>query len=166
MPILEDVAAAIANYANTYVKLDIVEMKLDTNAGNVWNIRDTGSFKVRVRNTGNLDVKKMALHITGSPYGQVQVSHTSRPLPPMPYVDWFYTPEFDIDAHTEKVIGPPFNFGFQATRVTPGTPAPLPAPVISATVAKFDVTLDHLLVDHTGYSATTKVTEDIAILAA
>ncbi len=164
MAILDDLFNAFMNYANTYVKLDIIDLTLDPGKGTVWNVGDTGYFRVRVTNTGTLDIKKMALHITGSPWGKVQSAH-NLPAGSVPYADWFYTPEIDLDAHATTILGLPFNFGFLATAVTPGSP-PIPSAAITATVARFDLTLEHLLVDHTGYSTTTKVTEQVAVIAA
>jgi len=154
MSILDDLRNEMMSYAADFIDLDIVNFNIVPSKGPAWNIGDYGSFQVRIRNRGHMDVKNLKLHIVAlNGLGKVRFI---MPLLPKGWENSFVWPiSLYINAHARKTIG---WFQFKAEKKTNGA-----KDVIKVHIHGFDLTWDHLLTDHTGHTAAASDTHSIEI---
>jgi hypothetical protein len=62
MGFIDDFAHAVETYPDDYVTLEIIEVNVP---GTALNVSERGSFQVRVRNTGPLNMEDLTLRIRG-----------------------------------------------------------------------------------------------------
>ncbi|MGH2405533.1 MAG: hypothetical protein ACRDGN_13895 [bacterium] len=130
-------------YANNFVTVDLNFPEVPPGQQK-WDVGDTASFFVRVKNTGHMDIKKLKLRLDAGEYGEIRRVSLGVTTPATP--QWsasLTTAPLNIDAHRSKLIGP---FEFKAKKETEG---PEPQDVLCVRVSAFDLSWDHLLVDHT-----------------
>ena len=144
MPILEDLANAISGYAKNYIKCKIESLQPSSQYGAKWDVGDSGSFTVKISNTGKLDVKNVKLHLnTLGGYGKIKFSSFMGSS-----TDW--ATHLDVSfLGTLKANSPSSNvfgwFQFKAEDDTGGAAKD----VIEVHVAEYDVSWDNLLYDAT-----------------
>jgi len=155
MPVINDLRNELFSYVANYATIEIVNFTVSAGAGPAWNVGDTGSFQVRVCNNGDMDIKNLRVHIAAiNNFGKVRF------LVPGPaggawQNDFVWPLGIQIDAHGSNTFGA---FQFKAERKTNGTKE-----VIRAHIENFDLSWDHLLVDHTGHTAAASDAHSIEI---
>ncbi len=58
----EDLATAVATYPQSFVQIEIVDVAFP---GDALNVKDIGSFKVKVTNTGALNIDNLKVKVAG-----------------------------------------------------------------------------------------------------
>jgi hypothetical protein len=152
MSILSQFVSEISTYARDFIKVEISPLNLAQGCGTVWNPGDTGTFSIKVTNSGEMDVKNFAIHVT-SYFGKVKFHF------PLTSQDWSTSlvPKnmYNIPAHSSTTI---FLFYYKAENKTDGIQT-----VLKAHVHGYDLSWDHILVDHTWHTTESADNLDIVI---
>jgi len=144
MAFLDDFEDAVHGYPAASVTISIVNLApITPSTPNGVNVNDIWAFNVRVRNRGNLNMTGVALNVAGMNGALVSTSATG---PWLPSISCFGS--LNVGGHIGQQDTP--NLFFKA----PGTPKDSDTQLISANICAFDVDLNHILIDHTGSSAT------------
>lgn len=144
MAFLDDFRDAVSGYPAASVTVEIVDRAPVTPpTGTQVNINDIWSFQVRVRNNGQLNMTGVSLRINGLNGATVSTSNLAGS-----YVGTISSfGNMTIPAHGTLDTVNLFLKAPNATRA-------LGTELVSAQIAGFDVNLNHLLIDHTAFSAT------------
>jgi hypothetical protein len=143
MSILSQIASEISSYAKDFIKIEISPLSLSQSSGSVWNPGDTGTFSIKVTNSGHMDVINFKIHVN-SYFGKVKFAF------PIPGVSTAYTNslvptiKYKIPAHSSINI---IQFVYKAEKKTEGAQT-----VLTAHVEAYDLNWDHILNDHTWYT--------------
>ncbi|MBC7995966.1 MAG: hypothetical protein H7Z15_22285 [Rhizobacter sp.] len=136
MAYFDDMTAALAAYPLTDVQLEIVDV---TFPGTALNTGETGSFRVKVTNTGPLNLTGVTVRVSGQNGATVANNSVIAP-----FVSDFITQELPtISAHggSQLSVGSPLKFkaptGAQASKT-----------LVKATLEAWDANFDHILLGH------------------
>lgn len=137
MSVLDDLVGAVQEYPGTHLELEIVEV--DVVEGDELNVDDTATFKVRVTNSGALDVANLQLTIEG--LNGVTVAQNTLGAP---FQDSIVTlPLPTIRGHSDPVVTPGEPYKFKA----PGTSLP-DSNLLLVSVGNWNGLINHILNDH------------------
>jgi hypothetical protein len=109
----EDLVAAVEAYPQSFIKIEIIDVEFPDD---VLNVDEIGSFKVKVTNTGALNIDNVTLKVKGA-HGALVNSGGAVPSGQVPtFVTDFVTDEFDrITGHGgTQTLPATFPFKFQA----------------------------------------------------
>lgn len=140
MPVLDDLVSEVNKYPETHLKLEIVEVDVP---GTELNVSEIGTFKIRVRNSGPLDVVKLTLKITG-----LNGTTVAQNVIGQPFVGSIQTTPLPmVRGHGGSVVtlGDPYRFK------APNTPRSA-QDLVKVTVERWDGLLDHIFQDHSDQS--------------
>lgn len=144
MAFLDDFRDAVSGYPAASVTVEIVDRAPVTPpTGTQVNVNDIWSFQVKVRNRGPLNMTGVSLRING--LNGATVSTTNVPASFGGSIASFGN--MTINAHGTQDTVHLFLKAPNATR-------PAGTELVSAQIAGFDVNLNHLLIDHSAFSAT------------
>lgn len=136
MAFFDDMTNELAAYPLTNVQLAIEDV---TVPGNALNTGETGSFRVRVTNTGPLNMTGVTVRVLAQNGAKVAQNGAAAP-----FVSDFITQEFPtIAAHggSQLSVGSPLKFlapsGAQASKT-----------LVKVTLEAWDANLDHILLGH------------------
>lgn len=136
MAFFDDMTTALRTYPVANVVLEIVEVDIP---GTVLNTAEQGTFRVRVTNSGPLNMTGVTLRIRGQNGATVAANNI-----PAPFVSEFVTqvlPPINGHGGSQLTIGSPLKFkapaGGQSSK-----------PLVKATLEAWDANLDHILLGH------------------
>lgn len=136
MAYFDDMQAALEAYPLTDVQLEIVDV---TFPGSALNTGEVGTFRVKVTNTGPLNLTGVTVRVTGQNGAKVANNGAAAP-----FVSDFITQELPtIGGHggSQLSVGSPLKFlapnGAQASKT-----------LVKATLEAWDANLDHILLSH------------------
>lgn len=153
MAFFDDMNEALKVYPETSVKLEIIEVEFP---GDALNTADTANFRVRVSNTGPLELTGVTLRISG--HNGATVANNSAVSP---FVAEFVTQELPtIGGHTgvQQTVGSPLKF-----RAPAG--AQPSKNLVRATLEGWNATLNHILIGHSDPLDTVKATYAAEVVA-
>lgn len=136
MAFFDDMNAALEAYPLTDVQLEIVDV---TFPGSALNTGETGSFRVKVTNTGPLNLTGVTVRVSGQNGATVANNSVIAP-----FVPDFITQELPtIAAHggSQLSVGSPLKFKAPAAAQASKT-------LVKATLEAWDANLDHILLAH------------------
>lgn len=140
MSTIEDLSAAIDGYPAAHVNIEIVDVECQ---GAHINVGEDCTFRVRVHNTGILDMLNYRLHVTGSQFSTVSTTGNqdndfalSRLSGPQ-----------NVFAHSTVTFPSGGTFFMRATNATGGGGTENEQ-IINAHTSSFDASLVHILSDH------------------
>lgn len=152
MPFFDEMTAALAAYPMTDVKLEVVDV---TFPGSALNVNEVASFKVKVTNTGPLNLTGVTVRVTGLNGATVKGSGAAE--------------QFNADRVSETL---PTIYGHGGSQLTPFNlyfKAPAGAQVsktlVKATLEAWDANLDHILLGHSDPLDSPKGTYAAAVAA-
>jgi hypothetical protein len=148
-PFLANFATAVREYPKDSVTLQIVDRApVDPPTGPNVNTNEIWKLRIRVRNNGHLDMTGVALRITGQ--NGVKVNTTNAPEPHTWPTSLAAFGNLNIKAHNDTPSG--FIYFF-----SPAGAQPAGTDLVCAQIARFDVNLNHILIDHSGSSTLPRV---------
>ncbi|WP_341890430.1 hypothetical protein [Variovorax sp. YR752] len=154
MAFFDDMNAALETYPETNVTIEIVDVVL---TGSALNVNETASFRVKVTNTGPLNLTGVTLRVKGQNGATVKDSGAIAP-----FVSEFVGAELaTIAAHGGSQLSP----GSPYTLKAPGA-AQAAKTLVKASLEAWDANLDHILLAHSDPLATVKGTYSSAVVAA
>ncbi len=145
MGIIEDLAKAIDNYPSANVEITVTDFK---EPGTHINKGEKSHFKVRVRNKGMLDMKNVRLHLRGTAYATVSVTHSFFGSPSN-FRNSVISSGRNINAHSSSTFG---EYHMRAEKVTTENRT-----LFTAHISSFDASLDHILRDHSHHAGSPQV---------
>ncbi len=139
MGMFDDLLAATNGYPSENVTISVTDFK---EPGGHINVGETCSFRVRVENNGQLDMRDVKLHVEGSDFTRVSV--TDFLGIPTGFSDSVISGGRNIDAHSSATFG---DFHMHADASTPegGT---ADRDLFTVHISSFDADLHHILRDH------------------
>lgn len=145
MAFLDDFQDAVTLYPTTSVTLTIPAEEIrpvgPTTPG-AYNVNEVWSFKVRVRNNGNLNMTGVSIQVAGRNGAQVS---------PVAAGDWrssFAFGSLSLPGHGGQQDT--VNLYFKA----PNAARPVGTDLVKTNINAFDVDLNHILINHSNSSAT------------
>lgn len=152
MPFFDDMTTALETYPVTDVKLEIVDV---TFAGSTLNVDEIATFKVKVTNTGPLNLTGVTVRVTGLNGASVKGSGAAEQFASVRVSETLPT----IYGHGGSQLTP-FNLYFKA----PSEPQ-VSKNLIKATLETWDANLDHILLGHSDPLDSPKGTYSTAVIA-
>ncbi len=137
MPIIDDLRDAVNNYETDNVKTEIVEYSITGGGGSVLDVGETFQFKVKVTNQNCLDMKSVRVQANGTQYADVALMTGS-------FGSTAVSGAFNLDALQN------YTTGFFRGKAKKATGAGGAKDIVTAGIASWDASLDHILVDHSG----------------
>jgi hypothetical protein len=137
MSVIDDLRAAVANYATDNCATTIEEFSVTSGAGTSLNVGDEFQYKVKVSNDGELDMKNVKIQVNGTTWADVALSGSTGKFGPTALLD----APLNIDAKTS------FTTGFFRGKGKLDT-KDAPEDIVTAQIAGWDGVLDHILNDH------------------
>jgi hypothetical protein len=136
MGFFDDMTTALATYPETDVTIELVDV---VTPGSVLNVNEVGTFRVKVTNTGPLNLTGVTLRIKGLNGATVANNGAIAP-----FVSEFVTQEL------------PTIYGHGGSQLTVGSALKFKAPgsaqaaknLVKATLEAWDANLDHILIGH------------------
>jgi len=143
MAFLDDFQSAVSGYPAANVTLSIVDtLPIAPATAGAVNVNEIWSFQVRVRNNGNLNMTGVSLRVSGQNGAQVSTNAAG------PWVSSLSFGSLTLNGHGGQQDT--VDLFFKA----PAAPLPAGTALVSTNINGFDVNLNHILIDHTGSSAT------------
>jgi hypothetical protein len=146
MAFFDDMTSALASYPEADVQLEIVDV---TVPGDVLNVSEIANFRVKVTNTGPLNLSNVTLRIKGMNGATVANNGAAAP-----YVSEFVTqalPTIGGHGGSQLTVGSPLKFKAPAG-------AQVSKNLVKATLEAWDADLDHILLAHSDPLDTVKTT--------
>ena len=148
MGMFDDLLTAINQYPSEDVTISVTDFK---EPGSHINVGETCSFRVRVENNGQLDMRDVRLHVEGSDFTSVSVTNFLGI--PTSFSDSVISGGRNIDAHGSATFG---DFHVHADAATPdgGT---VDRDLFTVHISSFDAGLEHILRDHSHHAGNPEV---------
>ncbi|MCH8863104.1 MAG: hypothetical protein IID51_11405 [Proteobacteria bacterium] len=143
MGMIDDLLTAINEYPREDVAISVTNFK---EPGGHINVGETCSFKVKIENNGQLDMKDVRLHLEGTRYARVTATNIFGF--PFGFSGSAITGGQNINSHSNKTFG---TFHMRADAATPneGTEN---RDLFKIHISSFDADLDHVLRDHSHHA--------------
>lgn len=154
MAFFDDMTTALEDYPKTNVTIEIVDVVL---TGSALNVNETANFRVKVTNTGPLNLSGVTVRVTGLNGATVKHGGAAAQFGPEFVSDVFA----DIPAHGGSQLSPGSIFSMKA----PGT-AQTAKTLLKASLEAWDANLDHILLAHSDPLANVKGSYSAAVVAA
>ncbi len=136
MGILNDIAVALNNYLQDEIVISIVDVTLATGTAGAININEKWKFKVKVENTGHINMTGVSLHVEGSNGTEIATSLNGV------YLGAWTTGSYTVDGGSSVTSS---DLYFEA----PSTPKPANTQLVVAHVANWTGNWDHMFSEHT-----------------
>lgn len=139
MAFFDDMTTALETYPVNNVTIEIIDVVF---AGNAINVGEEGTFKVRVDNSGPLELTDMTLKISGQNGVRVRNNGAASP----PFASEFVTGQTQIptiSGHNGSVISTGGGFKFKAPAGAQASKV-----LIKATIEEWNANLNHILNGH------------------
>jgi hypothetical protein len=134
MAFFDDMAAALDSYPAAAVAIEIYDVQI---TGDAVNTDETGTFRVRVTNNGDINMNDLGIRITGLNGVQVRNHGAASPLEP----EFVATFGFEsVPCRGGVAETPGSKYGFKA----PGSPLPLKN-LVRASLGQWHANLDRIL---------------------
>ena len=135
MAIFDQITTELETYPQTYVVLEIIDVGIP---GDVLNVNDIASFKIRVINNGPLHLTGVTLRVSGQNGAKVRAGVGAE------WVSSYISPELPmINAHN---AGDPYELGlpyFLAPATTQDSKT-----LVKVTLEDWNANWDHILIGH------------------
>ena len=135
MSVIDDLTAAVEFYPKSNVQIQIEDVEFP---GDVLNVDEEGTFKVRVTNNGPLNLTDVSVKIKGLNGVQVRVGP-----PILGYSDESEASIVDVAGDGGSVLSTTLFFK------APGKPSSAPEDLFKVSLHDWNATLDRILNDHT-----------------
>ncbi len=144
MGMYDDLLTAANDYPSDNIVISVTDFQ---EPGTHINVGETCSFKVRVENNGQLDMKDVKLHVEGSEFASVSVTDFLGFFP-TGFSNSVISGGRNIDAHSSETYG---DFHIRASAATPdgGTEN---RDLFTIHISKFDADMHHILSDHSHHA--------------
>jgi hypothetical protein len=150
----DEMVAAIENYPAVDIDIDIVEVSVP---GDVLNVSEIASFRVRVTNNGPLNLTGVTLRVAGLNGATVANNGAAAP-----FVNEFVTQELPTirgDGGTELTVGSPLKFKAPALAVADAST------LVKVTLEAWTANFDRILKAHTKPTNAASATDGSAVTA-
>jgi hypothetical protein len=137
MSVIDDLRAAVANYATDNCETTIEEFSVTSGTGTSLNEGDEFQYKVKVSNDGELDMKNVQIRVNGTDWADVALSGSTGKFGPTALLD----APLNINAKTSFTTG---FFRGKGKLETKG----VKEDIVTARIDGWDGVLDHILNDH------------------
>lgn len=154
MAFFDDMTAALEAYPETNVTIEIVDVVL---TGSALNVNETATFRVKVTNTGPLNLTGVTVKVAGLNGATVKSGSALAQFGPE-----FVSGEFaTVAAHGGSQLSPGSVFSLKAPASAQAVKT-----LVKASLEAWDANLDHILLAHSDPLANVKGSYSAAVVAA